>query len=143
MSDPARHLEVIYCDDIREEVGGKISLMGIYTGDMIVSSMPLLLPKLCITVNAVTPIGDPLQTLCINIYKEGVTEPIISTGVIPIPDTPHDNNSVWQAVNMVFALTPFQIDEETRLRVAADTENGQIIGRSLRIIRASAAEVVH
>ena len=36
MSDPARHLEVIYCDDIREEVGGKISLMGIYTGDMIV-----------------------------------------------------------------------------------------------------------
>lgn len=143
ISNPARHLEVTYCDDIREEVGGKISLMGIYTGDMFVASMPLLLPKLCIAVNVVTPIDEPLQTLNLNIYKEGVSEPLLSTGEISIPDLPHDDNSIMQVAHLIFALSPFQIDEETKLRVVAETENGQIVGRPLKIIKAPAPEMVH
>ena len=32
-----RHLEVIFCDDIREEVGNKLSFMGVYSADLTVA----------------------------------------------------------------------------------------------------------
>lgn len=143
MSKPRRHLEVTYCDDIRQEVGGKISLMGIYTGDMYVTGMPLLLPKLCIAINVVTSIDNPIQSLKINIFKEGVTEPMLSTGEIVVPELPRDDNSVWQVAHLMFALSPFQIDEETKLRVIAETESGEIIGRSLKILKTTDPERVH
>lgn len=37
----------IICDDIREEVGNKFSLIGIYRGDVLNLHMPHVLPKLC------------------------------------------------------------------------------------------------
>jgi len=37
----------IFCDDIRHEINGKISLMGIYTGDMYVPNFPITLTKIC------------------------------------------------------------------------------------------------
>ena len=41
-----RHLEVIFCDDIREEVGNKISYMGVYSADLTVPVLPIVLNKL-------------------------------------------------------------------------------------------------
>lgn len=37
----------IFCDDIRHEQNGKISLMGIYNGEMYVPAFPITLPKIC------------------------------------------------------------------------------------------------
>jgi len=42
----------IFCDDVRYEIGGKLSYIGIYTGDLIVmGNFPATLPKFCIVVN--------------------------------------------------------------------------------------------
>ena len=38
-------LSTIYCDDIRQEVGGKLSLMGVYNNVMYVQQFPVTLPK--------------------------------------------------------------------------------------------------
>jgi hypothetical protein len=47
---------VIYCDDIRQEVGGKTSYMGIYAADMIIdAAAPFTLPKLCIAAHVLIP----------------------------------------------------------------------------------------
>ncbi len=48
---PSGH--TIFCDDIRHEIGGKISLIGIYQSEIIVREFPITLPKLCmiITIN--------------------------------------------------------------------------------------------
>lgn len=35
------------CDDIRQEVGNKISLIGIYPGNVMFMSIPSVIPKLC------------------------------------------------------------------------------------------------
>jgi hypothetical protein len=40
----------ILCDDVRQEVHNKYSLMGIYEKDIVFDSLPALLPKLCLVV---------------------------------------------------------------------------------------------
>ena len=46
--DAPRVFYCLFCDDIRREVGGKTSLIGIYHGDIIFNSpKPALYPKLC------------------------------------------------------------------------------------------------
>jgi hypothetical protein len=36
-----------FCDDVRQEIGNKFSLMGCYGSDLYVPAFPITLPKLC------------------------------------------------------------------------------------------------
>lgn len=50
----------IFCDDIRYEIGGKVSFIGSYTNLMVVwDDFPATLTKLCIAATVITPIDDP------------------------------------------------------------------------------------
>lgn len=40
----------ITCDDIRHEVGNKLSFMGVYGKDIVLSKIPLTFPKLCVAL---------------------------------------------------------------------------------------------
>jgi len=137
MSHGPRSLEVIYCDDIREEAGNKFSYMGVYSGELTVPSAPVLLPKFCIAVKAMTDIGDPFETLEVRIVKvkgDDETE-LLSTGLVALPtELPRLDNDLTRLVaQMTFMLAPFQIDEETILRVKATTEREELRGMALRI----------
>ena len=137
MSHGPRHLEVIYCDDIRQEVGNKVSYMGVYSGELNVPTAPVLLPKLCIAVKACTETVDPFEALEVRIVKvkgDDETE-LLSTGPIPRPiEVPElDNGSTRLIAQMAFMLAPFQIDEETLIRVKAITEREELRGMGLRI----------
>lgn len=147
MTESARHVEVIYCDDIREELGGKISLMGVYTGDMIVSTIPLTLPKLCIVVTAMTDVSNPFQSLNARVEKgeDGVV--LVSTGNIDVPSLQKkasggevSNGARFHAVGFHFVLSPFLVEEQTILRVIVETECGPIRGRGIRIQLPSSVE---
>lgn len=139
MSNISRHLEVIYCDDIRNEVGNKLSYMGIYTGELTIPNAPLLLPKLCIAVKVVTDVNDPFESVTVRLVKIKDHEEgeLISTGLIPLPslaDMPgRDDDTTRLSLEMHFMLSPFQIDEEAKLRVEATTEREELRGSALRI----------
>ena len=64
----------IFCDDIRQEVGGKMSFMGCYQSELIVPSTPVVLPKLCIMATVTTPIARPFKSLTIKIMIDDKTE---------------------------------------------------------------------
>ena len=137
MSQGPRHLEVIFCDDIRQEVGNKFSYMGVYTSELTVPSAPVLLTKLCIAVKVATDIDDPFEALEVRIVKvkgDDETE-LLSTGPIPLPTEliGLDHASTRSVAQMTFILSPFQIDEETVLRVKAITEREELRGTALRI----------
>lgn len=136
MSHGPRHLEVIYCDDIREEVGNKFSFMGIYSSELTVPKA-LLLTKLCIAVKAVTDIGDPFEALDVRVVKvKGNDETeLLSTGPVSLPTRrPGPDTGLTRMVaQMTFILAPFQIDEEIMLRVKAITEREELRGMTLRI----------
>jgi hypothetical protein len=42
-----KHEYTLLCDDIRQEMGGKTSLMGIYEHHIVVPQVPFVLPKVC------------------------------------------------------------------------------------------------
>lgn len=137
MSHDPRHLEVIYSDDIREEVGNKLSYMGVYSGELVVQNAPVLLTKLCISVKVVTDISDPFEALEVRIVKvkgDNETE-LLSTGPVPLPTglPGLDNGSARIVAQMAFMLAPFQIEEEATLRVKAITEREELRGMALRI----------
>ncbi len=149
MSSSPRHLEVIYCDDIREEVGHKFSYMGVYVGELTVPAAPVLLSKLCIAVRAVTDLDDPFELLEVRVVKikgEDQTD-LISTGHLPLPtDMLERNKDATRIVaQMTFMLSPFQIDEETTIQVKAITEREELRGMILRIriVPPTASQTTH
>lgn len=137
MSQTPRHLEVIYCDDIRDEIGFKVSYMGIYSGELSVTAAPVLLTKLCIAVKAITDVSDPFQSLEVRVLRgEGEDEvELLTTGVIPsVSEIPNPTSSSTLLITpMAFVLSPFQIDGDTTIRVNARTERGELRGEALRI----------
>lgn len=137
MKQSQRYIEAIYCDDIREEVGNKLSYMGVYSGELTVLSAPVLLPKLCIGVKVVTEKNDPFEKLDVRVIKVRGDEEIelLSTGDLSPPSelSGIDNGSTFIVAQMTFMLSPFQIDGEVTLRIKAITEREELRGMSLRI----------
>ncbi len=139
MKNCVRHLEVMYCDDIRGELGNKFSYMGVYSGQLTVPNAPVMLPKLCISARVTTDIDDPFESLEVRIVSvkgEEETE-LVSSGPITLPsELPSvEVGSTLLMAQMNFVLSPFQIVEETVLRVKAITERDELRGSSALRIR--------
>ena len=116
----------IFCDDIRQEVFGKISLMGIYGSDLkIFSSLPSILPKLCMLVNARFGIGQTITNPKLQIYlpEDSDTPSIIMDLPWTIEKTDELNPPPFpdalQTMNLTnyTTIAPFVIKQEGYLRV--------------------------
>lgn len=80
-----RHGYSIFCDDIRNEVGGKLSFIGCYNSVMFTSpDMPFILPKFCIHTHVISPAELPLSSVVLRCYVPGIAGPIIEEPI----DTP-------------------------------------------------------
>lgn len=133
-----RQVEVIYCDDIRQELGHKNSIMGVYGSDLIVNKFPFTIQKLCLSVRVLTPINEPFISLEIFVYQGTEDDKqieLIATGPLEMPSNEQfllDGSKVF-IVQTFFALSPLQINEETVLRVKVKTEREELRGIGLRI----------
>lgn len=65
---------VLICEDIRQEVGGRVSLMGVLGSKLLVQSFPLPFPKLCLFIEWGEILGKVNVTLNI-IPPEGIDIP--------------------------------------------------------------------
>lgn len=127
-----------FCDDIRLEVGNKYSLMGCYTGELIMQPIPSLLPKLCAAITAVTPIEKPFQSL---IFRAFLNDDLIVETEIQLENLqknhelltkdPKDFTKLLVRVQMAFV--PLVVQQESVLRIEAETEEGIIKGSKLLI----------
>jgi hypothetical protein len=57
-----RFMTTIMCDDVRREEGNKLSYMGIYSSDLLVSGFPVTLPKLCFVMSVICPAREAPPT---------------------------------------------------------------------------------
>lgn len=119
-----------FCDDVRQELGNKFSLMGCYGGEVLVEAFPLVLSKFCAVVRVSTPIGRPFCRLTV---RASLDDDLLAELDIPadqldreqkkpesIPDS-EDGRFVMQAI-LVFS--PFGLQQKSKLRVVAETEEG-------------------
>lgn len=134
-------LSAIYCDDIRNEVGGKYSLMGVYQSEMVFPQFPALTPKFCARITLRFAVEDrPRESLKIQLFSgeallgvmEINQEQIQSSELPPNdPDIPPEDRIL--AIQTVLAFSPFQIAAPCRLRLRAYIDGNEIKGNGLKI----------
>lgn len=136
-----RYVQTIFCDDIRHEVGGKSSFIGVYEQKMLVPKFPVVLPRLCLAVKAVTPAAHPFHNLSMKVLKD---DEVIALAEIDaqdladaedaIDDNPGDEcKNQMQVFLTLFTFSPFQIQESCVLRVRAQTNEEELRGLGLQI----------
>lgn len=131
-----RYLTVTFCDDIRHEVGNKMSLIGCYQGELIVQSAPTALPKLCALITATAPKGKPFKSLTIRVVKDDAELArleIPETGLSEVAQNNVDAAATRKSISTAMMFAPFVIEKPTVLQVLATTEEGEMIGPRLLI----------
>jgi hypothetical protein len=135
-------LSTIYCDDIRQEVGGKLSLMGVYNGVMYVQQFPVTLAKFWVVATFVASKDESPKSLKFRVFKND--EPLadldatpehlqqLATArepVVPMPDGSRRTISTQTQV----CFTPLQLDGPCLLSVGAMTDKGEVRGLGLQV----------
>lgn len=133
-----RYIETIFCDDIRHEVNGKISFIGVYSGKLFVHDFPITLPKLCLDIKIRTPIDLPFEELTISVFKddEVLEEIIIDKEQCKEANEAINNGSdEFRVLSAAFQLifSPIEFERPCKLRVRAQTESEEIKGLALQI----------
>jgi len=129
-----RFITAIFCDDIRQEIGSKLSYMGCYQDEIIVQMMPVVLPKLCVSVSVSTPKERPFKSLAIRVVQDDDVElarmdiPKEGTKSITGSSQISDKTSTRISFNTAIVFSPFVIEKPTMLRLVATTEEGEITG---------------
>jgi hypothetical protein len=113
-----------FCDDFRQEIGNKFSLMGCYGTDLYVPQFPITLPKLCVFVYVRTPKENPFGTLTLRVMR---AEQALAT-LRANPDRLDAAEEMpswtrWLTMTGVLVMAPFHATEPCDLRVQAETES--------------------
>lgn len=144
MTNNGRQIDVLFCDDVRTEVGGKKSLMGIYVGDMQVPQFPTRVSKFCIFATVSTPVSLPFQSMKVRVL---VGEKIILDSEIPpaeikkgqrppTKDDVDEEDPVYMAT-IELAVAQLEIKETTKVRVHVETESEILKGRALKVTQST------
>lgn len=133
-----------FCDDVRLEVGYKYSMMGCYSGELIVNEIPSVLPKICAVVTAITPIGDPFKKL---IFRAFLNESLLLENELPQQELEANQKQLQEhaepentriSLKIHLSIITLVIEANSILRIEAETEDGVIKGSRLRLrMRAS------
>lgn len=100
----------IFCDDIRHEVSHKVSLIGVYKGELILlSDFPARLPKFCLSVTYAQSLEDPIEPTTLMVFLPGDTA---------------DSATVRADV-------PMSHEQREQFRAEPDTEDTPMAGREL------------
>ena len=131
-----RYVHALWCDDIRQEVGNKPSFMGVYTGGILVPSLPTILPRLAVYIWIKTPIGQPFESLRIRISRDDEFL-LIETPLEKLPDqsavTPQPNRT-QQVVMTGILISGVEMPADCKyFRVLVETESETLEGPKLHI----------
>ena len=138
----ARHVETLFCDDIRHEVNGKLSYIGVYAGTLLASAFPATLPKFCVSITILTPADEPLQALTLRLLKDEETfrEIVLdadqlasaSTVFAELNNEGHQQQRI-QKIQALLAFTPLHLEKACTLRVCALADHSELWGIGLKI----------
>jgi hypothetical protein len=130
----------LFADDVRVELGGKTSLMGIYQSDMLFPGsmkLPFLLPKFVVQImyyEIVSVIdGDLTFRVTHGSKHQTIAEmPVlrkdlgIAAAAIGNEEASEDSERIIH-IRLPLILSPFQITEMGRLRVRAHYSDGAVL----------------
>lgn len=136
-------LFVVFCDDVRHEIGNKYSLIGCYSEQMYVGSFPAALPKLCVHTTLSIPAGVALSHVTMKM-KNGAQE--IATYALEINDETFSqpvssSSSDARVLTGAFTLSPLSLEKETYLEVLAEVGGEVVVGGKLDVLEVPSQEL--
>ena len=143
-----------FCDDIREEISGKITLVGVYGVEIqFDGELPLALPKFGFNITATFDLEDrdniADSRLRVFIPGDPMDQPTIDgeTGWMPPSGGPPEGSDLYIdstpriTCHLHFVLAPFFVPGEGVIRVRLALNDGRTInGGGIRVRRRSAQE---
>jgi len=122
-----------FCDDIRDEVGGKQTFVGIYSDLALFSgvSFPVTVPKLCVSILYFEDTENLPETLTFSVYLPGEDEDQparfsttlnLKDGTFPVPS----RGDTLVAIKPQFVLSPLTINAEGRIKVRVNRDDDTI-----------------
>lgn len=136
-----RHVETLFCDDIRHEMGGKLSYIGVYSGGLYVTTFPVTLPKLCLSVKVITPVEQPLHSLAVHVLKDKETLQELVANEEQLKAASESSEEMAsealkeraQWVHFMLVFSPIQFEGPCILRVRVQTEDAELWGLALKV----------
>ncbi|MBK6007625.1 hypothetical protein JJB11_16115 [Ramlibacter ginsenosidimutans] len=136
LQDAGRTAFSLFCDDLRQEVGGKQTLVGVYSGAQVEINQapPLILPRMCVVTHIFTPLTSPFKRLAIDARWNGAVlqrvEPEVNwLAEIQKMKGPPDAK-VWN-VQAALVLQPFAVSEAGVLRMYVTMDNEEFESNGL------------
>lgn len=134
MSIKEPFVHTLWCDDIRVELGNKPSFMGVFTGGLLLPSLPVVLPKLCMQTWVCSPLAHPINSVTVEIVRDdGMVVASVSAENRGSPaDVMEDSTRRNLIVTMM--VGPLEIPADCKWLMARATfADGAIDGPKLRI----------
>jgi hypothetical protein len=142
-----RYVHATYCDDIRQEVGGKITLVGIYAGQCIVPAVPCVLPKLCVVINLSAPRSEPITSAVVTgafagneVFNMTLESEQISQIMAPSYEARPDGQNMM--LMLMGVMSPFNVATPGKLTLNVLANGEEIFCESLEISVAPAGAIV-
>lgn len=127
----------LFCDDLRLEVGGKVSVVGLYQHDYLFEgSFPHLAPKLCILIMYYEIARAISSDIEIRIHMPGSDTPASSIKLLrkelpaanaPAPPDLEPGQEALFHLRVPVTLSPLVVEQEGRIKVRAHYDDGTIL----------------
>lgn len=146
MPDP-RVAHCVFCDDIRQELGNKLSLMGVYSGELLIfQKPPIILPKLGIVAWLISDADDKPTKMDLSILSPPDGQQLVKLEN-DLSDLVISNMEGARKVmqQIIFPITPFPILQEGMFEVYIETERERLrAGRLLvKVISSEDEQATH
>jgi hypothetical protein len=135
-----RFAHAVYCDDIRNEVNGKHSLMGIFGNLMYLGAFPAMLPKLCAVITACTTIDRPFDSITFTGTMDGTVVFEMGLDKDQIEQTRKGGGLIEGPkgfeVKAMIVMSPLHIAGPTKLEITVLADGEKIPCNGLQISQA-------
>lgn len=143
-----RRGNVVFSDDVRLEVDGKISIIGAYGSHMFVREFPSVMPKLALIIRYLQPIDEVREVLTIRATYEKDGEPVDRADVlfetqadlrdVPDADIRPDSTVLLAGINWI--ISPMSLPCTGKIRVRGYISGEEVKLGSLFIEKAPESE---
>ncbi|MEO6081280.1 MAG: hypothetical protein ABIQ86_16140 [Steroidobacteraceae bacterium] len=134
-----------YCDDVRQEVGNKLSYLGVYGPNLIVQSFPTTLVKLCCVFSVRVPTSAAPRHVIFKLLRDDdvLFEADLSTSDMKDPaigTLADGTDRRILTISSIAQLVGFSITQPCVLKARAIVDGKELRGGALELL---AADVKH
>lgn len=133
------YMETIYCDDVRSEIGNKLSFMGIYGPNILLNEFPAVLSKLCAVMSLHLPPDTQAERVTFSLYKDdeeiGRSTALLADVRKAATEQGEVNEERRLTIRFIAQITPLQLEGPCRLKAKAEIDGETIKGGRLLVER--------